>query len=157
MRATNGIPLGCPLFLPVHAVNSVQTLKDHHDIQFTTGFPFGHGLSYTTFEYAHLVVKGSTISFTVKNSGSVAGAEVAQLYLGYPESAGEPPKNLRGFAKLTLAPGASASVELNLEPNDTSIWSTESHSYQKVVGDFSVFVGASSRDIRLTGSMTTSI
>jgi beta-glucosidase len=66
-------------------------------------FPFGHGLSYTTFEYSGLTFDVDTLTavFTIKNTGSVYGAEVAQLYLGFPASAGEPPKVLRGFRKVT--------------------------------------------------------
>lgn len=128
---------------------------DQHSIEFTTGFPFGHGLSYTTFAYSSLKVDvGSTISFTLKNTGTSAGAEIPQLYLGYPDSAGEPPKNLRGFAKITLAPGAETSVSMALKPTDTQVWSEDTHSWQAVTGTFKVFVGASSRDIRLTGSMS---
>jgi beta-glucosidase len=67
-------------------------------------FPFGHGLSYTTFEYSGLTFDVDTLTavFTIKNTGSVYGAEVAQLYLGFPASAGEPPKVLRGFRKVTF-------------------------------------------------------
>ena len=75
------------------------------------------GLSYTNFSYSDLTVSGTdsvTISVTIKNTGPVHGAEVAQLYLGFPPSAGEPPQVLRGFQKLNLAPGAEATATFNL-------------------------------------------
>ena len=69
-------------------------------------FPFGHGLSYTTFEYTALTFDAASLTavFTIKNTGGVYGAEVAQLYLGFPANAGEPPKVLRGFRKVTAPP-----------------------------------------------------
>merc|ERR1712003_61365 len=69
------------------------------NIQFTTGFPFGHGLSYTKFEYDKLHIESDTVSFSIKNVGSVSGSEVAQMYLVFPPSAGEPPLQLKGFHK----------------------------------------------------------
>ena len=76
-------------------------------VPFTTGFPFGHGLSYATFTYSDITVDKSTrtVSFTVQNTGAVAGDEVAQLYLGFPETAGEPPIQLKGFKKVSLQVG----------------------------------------------------
>lgn len=73
---------------------------DAHGIQFDTGFPFGHGLSYADFQYSNLKVSGRTVSMTLQNSGVVAGAEVVQLYIGFPTVAGEPPQQLKGFQKV---------------------------------------------------------
>jgi beta-glucosidase len=127
----------------------------------TPRFPFGHGLSYTTFGYAELVVDTSSagtaivINATVTNSGRVAGTEIAQLYLGFPEGWGEPPRLLKGFEALVdLAPGASATASFALAPRDRSIWNVTTYAWQPVPGEFGIFVGASSRDIRLTGSFT---
>jgi len=122
-------------------------------------FPFGHGLSYTTFTYSNLQVTGSitstlTVSVTVTNSGGVAGAEVAQLYLGYPASAGEPPQVLRGFQKLQLAAGAAGTATFTLDKQSISIWDISSGSWKAVSGTFNVFVGSSSRDIRQKGMFT---
>ena len=114
----------------------------------------GHGLSYTTFKYAGLKTTGRTVTAEVTNTGKVAGAEVAQMYLGYPESAGEPVRVLRGFSKVMLKPGASATVSFELGEHDTSIWGTEVGDWTPVKGEFKVSVGASSRDIRLTGTAT---
>jgi len=124
---------------------------DAHKIE--PKFAFGHGLSYAKFGYSGLSVKGLNISFTLKNSGSVAGAEVAQLYLGFPASAGEPPQQLKSFEKVSLAPGASASVTFALSAGDLAVWDAQAHEWAGVKGTFSLFVGASSRDIKLTGSL----
>merc|ERR1719473_1511603 len=77
-------------------------------------FAFGHGLSYTQFEYSDLKVEQRSVSVSVKNVGDVDGAEVPQLYLGFPASAQEPPKQLKGFQKVTLKAGASETVTFEL-------------------------------------------
>jgi len=128
---------------------------DAHKIAFTAGFPFGHGLSYTTFEYANLrITKDQSIVFDLRNTGKVAGAEVAQLYLGFPSAAAEPPKVLKGFKKVSLKPGESYSVSFALDAADLSVWSETTHGWTEVKGSFDVYVGASSRDIRLTSKFT---
>jgi len=130
---------------------------DAHNIGFTTGFPFGHGLSYTSFEYNELKVSNLTVTFAVKNSGKVAGAEVAQLYLGFPAAAGEPLRQLKGFHKTKiLAPGESENVQLTLRRRDVSIWDVNQHAWRVVDGHFNVSVGSSSRDFRLQGSFVVS-
>lgn len=145
---------------PTHALYSEKLLVgyryyDHHNISFTTGFPFGHGLSFTTFKYTALQASSTSVSFTLENTGSVAGAEVAQLYLGFPAAAGEPPKQLKGFKKVMLNPNERKTVTLPLSPRDTSIWSTSAKGWAQVDGEFRVYVGSSSRDIRLEGGMRT--
>jgi len=133
---------------------------DAHNISFTTGFPFGHGLSYTTFDYSNLKVQrnsssdgGIQVAFTVKNSGKVAGAEVAQLYLGFPGTAGEPLRQLKGFGKTkVLAAGEVQKMQLNLRQRDTSIWDVVRHGWSVVPGKYQVSIGSSSRDFRLQGS-----
>jgi len=133
---------------------------DAHVINFTTGFPFGHGLSYTTFGYSNIAVekKGGNfeVTFTVKNTGKVPGAEVAQLYLHFPTEAGEPVRQLKGFQKTeVLAAGESQSITLTLRPRELSIWDTTSHAWQVVKGNFDVSIGSSSRDFRLYTSFST--
>lgn len=93
------------------------------------------------------------VTFSIKNTGSIDGAEIPQLYLAYPALAGEAPKNLRGFAKIMVAAGGAESVTMTLQEVDTSVWSIDTHSYQAVKGAFTVYIGASSRDIRLSASM----
>jgi beta-glucosidase len=116
-------------------------------------FPFGHGLSYTTFSYGDLRIGDDSVAFNLTNTGQRAGAEVAQMYLTFPESAGEPPKQLKGFAKVLLQPGESKEVKLPTTARDFSIWDVETHGWQEVSGEFSVEVGASIMDTRATGSI----
>lgn len=99
----------------------------------------------------------ATVTAQVTNSGGVAGAEVAQLYIGLPSSAPDsPPKQLRGFTKLSLAPGASGTATFNLRRKDLSYWDVGKQNWVVPAGEFAVSVGASSRDIRLTGIITVS-
>jgi len=119
-------------------------------------FEFGFGLSYTTFSYSGLSINqagdGVTVSFTVKNNGTVDGTEIPQMYLGFPAAAGEPPKLLRGFDEVKLTAGQSSTVQMSLNARDLSVWDTPSQSWKRPSGAFNVFVGASSKDIRLTGN-----
>jgi len=126
-------------------------------------WPFGHGLSYTSFTYSNLQVTGSvtpsasvTISFTVSNAGTVAGAEVAQLYIAHPAAANEPPKALKGFNKFMLSPGASTPVSFTLAAEDIAIFDLTVDDFVTVPGTYNILVGSSSRDIRLTGTFTAS-
>ncbi|MBV9793036.1 MAG: glycoside hydrolase family 3 C-terminal domain-containing protein [Actinobacteria bacterium] len=125
-------------------------------------FPFGYGLSYTSFRYSGLRVTGAVqgtqdvrVSATVTNTGSRAGADVAQLYVTFPASAGEPPRQLKGFQRVDLAPGRSERVRFTLTPSDlqwfdTSApgasatgggWSQSAGAYQVYVGDSSALAG----------------
>ena len=113
------------------------------------------GISYTQFSYGELDVrpaegKGSfTVMISVTNIGSFAGKETPQLYLRFALDAGEPPKQLKGFAKTeTLAPGSSELVTFSLVPRDMSIWDVGTHGFVLSVGEFELMVGASSCDIR---------
>ena len=126
---------------------------EKHNISFVTGFPFGHGLSYTSFQYADLVVlsksDGIDVNFRLINSGSASGAEVAQLYIIFPT---EQVKQLKGFHKTSvLKPGGAEEITMHLRPRDLSIWDTALHNWKPVAGKFHLSIGASSRDIRLTG------
>lgn len=122
----------------------------------TPRFEFGFGLSYTTFAYSPLGISASgssqVITFTVTNTGFVPGTEIPQLYLGYPASAGEPKKVLRGFEEVVLGVSESANVVMTLRSRDMSVWDTPSQSWVRPSGTFLVYVGASSKDIRMTGS-----
>ena len=126
-------------------------------------FPFGFGLSYSSFRYDRLKVSGPhgrsgavTVSFRVRNDGRVTGAEVPQVYLSLPTSAGEPSQRLVGFQRVTLRPGAATTVRVVLDPASTdrplSVWDTARHSWRTVTGRFTVLVGASVTDRRLSGS-----
>ena len=116
-------------------------------------FPFGYGLSYTSFAFSDLRVtppqlagRGAPVTVTarVTNTGPVTGAEVAQLYLGDPAAAGEPPRQLKGFQKVTLRPGQSAVVSFTLDRHDLSYWNDSANGWVVPDGGFRVYVGDSS-------------
>jgi beta-glucosidase len=125
-------------------------------------FPFGFGLSYTQFSFDGLKVNqqsgsaNASVSFAVKNTGKVAGAEVAQLYLAFPEIAegNEPPLQLKGFRKVMLNPGESKTVELKLDARAFSYWSEKAHAWQVAKGEFEVMVGDSSANTPLRSNLT---
>jgi beta-glucosidase len=127
-------------------------------------FPFGFGLSYTTFNYTGLSVQQSgssikpsvTVSFTVTNTGSRAGSDVPQIYVGFPhiDEGDEPPLQLKGFQKVTLNPGESKSVRLVLEKDAFSYWSAKSKQWEIAKGTFKIVLAASSEDERATETVT---
>jgi len=120
-------------------------------------FPFGYGLSYTTYEYSNLKAAGDgglTVSFTVKNTGRRAGTEIAEVYAGLPSSAGEPPKRLVGWSKVELNPGESKDVTVQVEPLFLSTFDTQKHSWQRPAGDYLVTVGGASDSLPLKQTVT---
>jgi len=115
-------------------------------------FPFGHGLSYTTYSYSNLrVTPGKTpqVSFTVTNTGNRAGAEVAEVYASLPPGANEPPKRLVGWSKVPLKPGESKEIVVDINPKYLSIYSIEQHGWQLVPGEYNFMVGGSSQSLPL--------
>jgi beta-glucosidase len=116
-------------------------------------FAFGHGLSYTTFAYSSLRLDAKQVTFTVQNTGKRAGAEVAQVYAGLPAAAKEPPRRLVAWEKVALAPGQSKTITLPLEPQLLSVFNVEKDGWELVPGEYKVFVGGSSRETPLTGSV----
>ena len=117
-------------------------------------FPFGYGLSYTTFEYSALHASMDQVSFTVRNSGKRAGAEIAEVYAGLPAAAQEPPKRLVGWEKIPLQPGQSKTVTVRLEPKFLSIFNEKTDSWELLPGTYTFFVGGSSRNTPLTAKVT---
>jgi beta-glucosidase len=122
-------------------------------------FPFGYGLSYTTFRYSNLQVEHTDgnrviVNARITNTGTREGAEVVQLYLGNSPEAGEPPKQLKGFEKIRLKPGESRTVTMGLEDSDLAAWDEEIRDWRIWPGTYSVMVGSSSRDIRLEDSFS---
>jgi len=116
-------------------------------------FPFGFGLSYTTYSYSDLKVKEGhepVVKFTIKNTGTRAGAEIAEVYAALPESAGEPPKRLIGFTKVQLAPGESKEVSVNIDPKYLSIFDVEKNGWKLVPGSYTIMVGGSSKALDLS-------
>jgi beta-glucosidase len=115
-------------------------------------FPFGFGLSYTTFEYSNLKIRPGAplrVSFTVKNTGARGGTEIAEVYAGLPASTGEPPKRLVGWNRLMLDPGESKEVTVEVEPLFLSIFDVESNAWKRGPGDYVFQVGGSSQSLPL--------
>ena len=114
-------------------------------------FPFGYGLSYTTFAYSNLQVHpslhGATANVSITNTGSITGPEVAQLYLTDPAAAGKPPYQLKGFQKVTLAPGRSQRVTFQLTAQDMSYYKTATSSWAVAPGIYRVSIGSNERDL----------
>jgi beta-glucosidase len=125
-------------------------------------FPFGYGLSYTTFEYSNLRLSSKQIRrdsslvvrFEIKNTGNRAGDEVAQLYVRYPNSSVERPKQqLAGFKRVTLSPGQKKTVEIPLNPDTFSYWNVQRHQFEIEPGSVDVMVGSSSALIRFSDTL----
>jgi beta-glucosidase len=115
-------------------------------------FPFGFGLSYTTYQYSELKVtegKEPTVRFLLKNTGVRAGSEVAEVYVALPASAGEPPKRLAGWSKVQLNPGESREVTLSINPRELSIYDEGTNAWKQLPGRYTFMVGGSSKDLPL--------
>ncbi|HET9128790.1 MAG TPA: glycoside hydrolase family 3 C-terminal domain-containing protein, partial [Propionibacteriaceae bacterium] len=121
-------------------------------------FPFGHGLSYTTFAYSDLSVgsaaSGVRVEVTVTNTGDRAGREVVQAYVSIDSSSVvRAPRELKGFADVTLEPGDSRRVGIDIPMEDLAYWSVRDHRWVVEAGSYTVAVGASSRDLRLSAAV----
>ncbi len=127
-------------------------------------FPFGYGLSYTTFALSNIstatmamaALPGETrmaVSVEVKNTGSRDGSEVVQVYVAAPAAAGEPPKQLKGFAKVALKAGETKQVEIALDPRAFSVWSVEKNQWVVFPGTHTVLVGTSSVELPLKATV----
>lgn len=124
-------------------------------------FPFGFGMSYTTFKYDSLKINLPKVSFTITNTGQVAGSETAQIYVA-PQTtcftknsygknkAVRPVKELRGFEKVFLNPGETKTVEVTLDDNAFSVYSTKNNCFTKIADEYEIQVAASVKDVRLS-------
>lgn len=131
---------------------------DHNKV--TPLFPFGYGLSYTSFKYSNLRVENASVdgvtpvhvSAIVTNTGRVTGSDAAQLYLGYPSAAGEPPRKLVDFQRVSLAPGEAKRLNFTIRPSDEWWWNI--NGWDETTGEYKVWVGDSSAlaDLPATGS-----
>jgi beta-glucosidase len=129
-------------------------------------FPFGFGLSYTTFKVSALAVEPAKVALSagsvapvkvtvnVTNTGKRAGAEVVQVYVGHPADNGEPPHQLRGFAKVELKPGETKPVTVTLDTRSFSIFDVAANRWTPKPGTYEIFAGTSSRDLPLHGQVT---
>ena len=117
-------------------------------------YPFGYGLSYTTFEYSDLKVDDKGVTFTVKNTGACAGAEIAQLYVGLPDAnILRARKELKGFAKVFLEAGESGTVTIPFDNYTFRYWNVKKNGWAVEGGTYAVCVGSSVADIRLSGTI----
>ena len=117
-------------------------------------YPFGFGLSYTTFEYSDLKVTDKGAAFTVRNTGDAAGAEVVQMYVGLPASKIlRAKKELKGFAKIFLAPGESKEVTIPFDGYTFRYWNVKKNAWTVEGGTYIISIGSSVADIRLTGTI----
>jgi len=121
-------------------------------------FPFGHGLSYTTFSYSGLKASSKAVQVTVTNTGDRTGVAVPQLYIGMPSpgvDVRQPPKQLKGYTKVTLAPGASTTVTFPLSSRPFAYWNEEAKAWKVTDGCYTVMVGPSSRKVTQKGTLGT--
>jgi len=118
-------------------------------------FPFGSGLSYTRFAYSnlHIAPDAKSVTFDLRNTGSRAGDEIAQVYVTLPTSAGEPFRKLAAWKRVSLAPNATQHVEIPIDPLAFSIYSTEKSAWLRPSGDFLIEAGGSSADLPLHQSL----
>ncbi|CAK5269088.1 unnamed protein product [Mycena citricolor] len=150
-----GFPIGFPTIDYTEGLNIDYRYMDAQGIK--PRFPFGTGLSYTTFAYSGLKLTttstGATATFTVRNTGGVAGTEIPQMYLTFPAAANSPKRVLRGFEEVgPLAPGASQTVTMTMNSRELSVWDVVKQQWARVPGTFTATVGASIDDVRLTGT-----
>jgi beta-glucosidase len=125
-------------------------------------FPFGYGLSYTSFSFSKLTIGSltaggaATVTATVTNTGSRAGADVAQLYVRDPAASGQPPEQLQGFQRVYLQPGASRQVTFRLTQQNLQYWNTRKNGWATSTGSYGISVGDSSANLPLAGSLRVS-
>lgn len=118
-------------------------------------YPFGYGLSYTTFSYENLQIKEDRVSFTLKNTGEREGEEIAQLYIGTPrKQVFAPQKQLKGFQKVLLKPKESKEVTILFDDKTFRYWNCKTNRWEVEGGEYTVFIGSNARDIQLVGKLT---
>ncbi len=117
-------------------------------------YPFGFGLSYSEFEYKNLNINGYKVELDVKNVGSFDAKEIVQVYVAPPKTAERPNKELKAFAKIALKAGETKHIELELDDRAFMYYDIDDNKFEFVDGEYKILVGASSKDIRLEGSIT---
>ncbi|UWZ84778.1 beta-glucosidase [Occallatibacter riparius] len=152
-----GMAMGVGPFFDVHYDEGLKVGYKWYDAENKTPlFPFGFGLSYTTFAYSDLKATagdGMDVTFKLKNTGSRAGEETAQVYLSLPPDTGEPPRRLVGWSKVTLGPGEQKTVTVHVEPLMLSVFNVDRNAWERVPGEYKVSAGGSSRDLPVNATM----
>jgi beta-glucosidase len=166
-RAENETPANTPAQYP--GVDGTATYSERLEVGYRwydahgvpALFPFGHGLSYTTFSLANLNVPETihsgtavSVSVDVTDTGSRSGSQVVQVYVAAPAAAGEPPKQLKGFAKVSLSAGQTKRVTVPLDPRAFGVWDTATDRWVDVPGTYRVLVGDSARSLPLSATLT---
>jgi beta-glucosidase len=153
-------PVNGPEQFPIDRLDSQFTegifvgYRGYEQFSIKPQYPFGHGLSYTTFDYSNLRIAPKSVTLTVRNSGRVAGSEVVQVYAGaLPTPVQTAPKSLAGFARVPLQPGQSQDVTIALDPQSLSYWNVNTRAWVAPGGTVPIMVGSSSADIRLRGTV----
>jgi beta-glucosidase len=118
-------------------------------------FPFGFGLSYTTYSYSNLKTDSGekTVSFAVKNTGKRAGAEIAEVYVQLPDAAGENFKRLVGWQRVELGPGESKTVSVTIDPQMLSVFDEQKNGWELPKGAYRILAGPSSQETPLKGTI----
>ncbi len=117
-------------------------------------YPFGYGLSYTSFEYSDLKVENEGVTFTLKNTGKYDGAEVAQLYVALPNAkVFRPEKELKGFSKVFLKAGESREIHIPFDDKTFRYWNVSTNRWEIEGGSYQILIGACVSDIRLSGTL----
>ena len=169
-RALADLPASAPEQYP--GVNGVAHYREgvfvgyrHYDAKNVTPlYPFGYGLSYTEFEYRNLKVSRKwvaakqpatiTVDVDIRNIGKIAGAEVAQLYIGLPPTeVPQPPRQLKGFEKVFIEAGKTAHVSFSIDSRALSYWDVKEHGWRIAPGRYTLYLGSSSRLIRLQATL----
>ncbi|MHA6758528.1 discoidin domain-containing protein [Streptacidiphilus sp. PAMC 29251] len=159
------VPANTPAQWP--GVNNQITYSEGLDVGYrwydakniTPMFPFGFGLSYTSYAFSNLQVGAlnggnATVTATVTDTGAKAGTDVVQLYVGDPASTGEPVHQLRNFQRVSLTPGQAKTVTFTVSAHDLAYWNTASSNWTTAAGSYQILVGDSSRNLPLTGNLT---
>lgn len=150
--------------IPAKTDYNIRNNRTYMYYKGTPLYPFGYGLSYTTFSYSNLAVSAPSMSLgnsivvtaDVTNSGSKAGDEVAQLYINTPSTMVRPIKQLKGFTRVTLQPGETKHVSFTLKYEDLQYYDVVSRTFKVEAGSVNLYLGSSSQDIRLTKTVAVS-
>ncbi len=164
-----------PIVPGLEGVSSTMPNREHKvnpfDLKYTEGarvgykwfestnqqplFPFGYGLSYTTYAYSNLKIDDTarTAQFTIRNTGKTEGTEIAQVYVALPSSAGENYKRLSAWQRVKLAPGESKDVTLPLHPLSLTVFDTDKNGWQLLPGDYTITAGTSSSETPLKATL----